>query len=264
MHPRRGSLLRGEPVDAQQVGPLVLVGLHGVADAGLLRAVGRPGWGWASRRLRRPTDSGRGSAGARRPALIAARAGILSPAAHGREFALRPVGRTPSLDRPRSPSPTRGYDRLRSSRGTGRESCALARVDTSETLTTGIDAGRPMTASAAVVASPYRWPPAPRDRLAKAGGVDRRGSAGRSSSAGPGPPARDVPRPGPGTVRHAAAATVCPAFQRRSTWLDQASARRALAVPPRGTIDGCPIGATSSQCSPELSVKSRRPSSAAA
>src|SRR5215212_7494141 len=27
----------------------------------------------------------------------------------------------------------------------------------------------------------------------------------------------------------------CPAFGRRCSWLDQASARRALAVPPRGT-----------------------------
>jgi hypothetical protein len=172
MHPRRGSLLRGEPVDAQQVGPLVLVGLHGVADAGLLRAVGRPGWGWASRRLRRPTDSGRGSAGARRPALIAARAGILSPAAHGREFALRPVGRTPSLDRPRSPSSARGYDRLRSSRGTGRESCALPRVDTSEPRPR--DRCRSSDDSVCRRGSqPTPVAPRPRDRPAEAGGGDR-------------------------------------------------------------------------------------------
>jgi hypothetical protein len=55
-----------------------------------------------------------------------------------------------------------------------------------------------------------------------------------------------------------------PAFQRRSLWLDQASARRALAVPPRGSSDASTTAATSSRCSPELSVRSRRLLGAAA
>src|SRR5260370_545815 len=48
-----------------------------------------------------------------------------------------------------------------------------------------------------------------------------------------------------------------PAFQRRSLWLDQASARRALAVPPRGSSDASTTAATSSRCSPGLSGRSR-------
>jgi hypothetical protein len=56
----------------------------------------------------------------------------------------------------------------------------------------------------------------------------------------------------------------CPAFQRRSSWLDQAGARRALAVPPRGTSDASTSAATSSRRSPEPSVRSRQPPSAAA
>ncbi len=40
-------------------------------------------------------------------------------------------------------------------------------------------------------------------------------------------------------------ATVAPAFQRSSLWLDQASARRALAVPPRGSSDASTTAATS-------------------
>src|SRR3954447_1293744 len=62
-----------------------------------------------------------------------------------------------------------------------------------------------MTTSAAVIASPHRWPPAPRQACR---GRRRRSAGIRRSLAGPGPSARDVPRPGPGTVRHAAAATV--------------------------------------------------------
>jgi len=55
-----------------------------------------------------------------------------------------------------------------------------------------------------------------------------------------------------------------PAFQRRSLWLDQASARRALAVPPRGSSDASATAATSSRCSPGPSVRSRRLPGAAA
>jgi hypothetical protein len=172
MHPRRGSLLRGEPVDAQQVGPLVLVGLHGVADAGLLRAVGRPGWGWASRRLRRPTDSGRGSAGARRPALIAARAGILSPAAHGCEFALRrSAGRlrwtAPARRRP--PGATTVSGRAGERAGNLAPSHALTRANP--------DHGDRRRSSDDSVcrrgSQPTPVAPRPRDRPAEAGDGDR-------------------------------------------------------------------------------------------
>src|SRR4051794_276723 len=55
----------------------------------------------------------------------------------------------------------------------------------------------------------------------------------------------------------------CPAFQRRSSWLDQASARRALAAPPRGTSDASATPTTSSRCSPAPSARSRPPPSAA-
>ena len=56
----------------------------------------------------------------------------------------------------------------------------------------------------------------------------------------------------------------CPAFHRRSFWLDQASARRALAVPSRGSSDASATAPTSSRCSPEPPVRSRRPPCAAA
>jgi hypothetical protein len=55
----------------------------------------------------------------------------------------------------------------------------------------------------------------------------------------------------------AAVATVSPAFRRRSLWLDQASARLVLAVPPRGSSEASATAA-SSRCSPGLPVRSRR------
>jgi hypothetical protein len=55
-----------------------------------------------------------------------------------------------------------------------------------------------------------------------------------------------------------------PAFQRRSLWLDRASARRALAVPPRGSTAASTSAAMSSRCSPGPSVRSRRLPGAAA
>src|SRR3954451_1974347 len=69
----------------------------------------------------------------------------------------------------------------------------------------GIDAGRPMTTSAAVAASPHRWRPrqAHRGRRRRSAGIRRSLVVRRA-----GPFSRDVPRPVRGTVRHAAAATV--------------------------------------------------------
>ena len=54
------------------------------------------------------------------------------------------------------------------------------------------------------------------------------------------------------------------AFRRRSLWLDRASVRRALAVPPRGSSHPPATAATSSRCSLGASVRSRRLSGAAA
>jgi hypothetical protein len=56
----------------------------------------------------------------------------------------------------------------------------------------------------------------------------------------------------------------CPVFQRRSFWLDQASVKRALAVPSRGSSDAPATAPTSSRCSPGPPVSSRRPPCAAA
>ena len=55
----------------------------------------------------------------------------------------------------------------------------------------------------------------------------------------------------------------CSVFQRRNLWPDQASAGRALAVPPRGTSDAAATATTSSRCSPAPSVRWRQPPSAA-
>jgi hypothetical protein len=105
--------------------------------------------------------------------------------------------------------------------------------------------------------------PAPGTGPPRPAGVDRRGSAGRSSFAGPGPSLGTflVPSAGPcGMLPR----RPCPAFQRRSSWLDQASVRRALAEPPAGRMDASATAATYSLCSPEPSVRSRLPPSAAA
>ena len=52
----------------------------------------------------------------------------------------------------------------------------------------------------------------------------------------PAPDRATGPRTGGHAPAHAAVATV-PGFMRRSLWLDEAEARPALAVPPRGTSD---------------------------
>ena len=56
----------------------------------------------------------------------------------------------------------------------------------------------------------------------------------------------------------------CPGIPEEKSVADQASARRALAVPPRGSSDAFTTAAMSSRCSPEPSVRSRRLPGAAA
>ena len=143
----------------------------------------------------------------------------------------------------------------------GRELCGRARVKMRGTQ----EPNRSSDGDLPVPWSPAHPPavPGPRKTLAEIRCVDPRGSASRLGIRNTRPGARDVPRPvrdGTACCRgHRASAT-----QRRSLWLDQASARRALAVPPRGISDASATTATSFRCSPETPVRSRRPPSAAA
>jgi hypothetical protein len=170
-----------------------------------------------------------------------------------------PVGRCSS-----DPVATRPHPgHVRAIGQTGRESWTLSRVDMSEVPTT-----RPRRSSDDVAVP---WSPA-HDPLAAPG---PRGTAAETS--GPGP-SRSVGRLGRsrreapllGTFRVSSAGLCgmlprapCPASQRRKLWLDQPGARRALAVPPRGSSDASAT-TTSSRFSPELSGRSRRRLSAAA
>jgi demethylmenaquinone methyltransferase/2-methoxy-6-polyprenyl-1,4-benzoquinol methylase len=145
----------------------------------------------------------------------------------------------------------------------GRELCALARVMIFEAP--GNRSGRPTT-TLPVSWSPARAAAAPVPRAAPAVGscVDLPRSAGRLGVWSNGPAsARDVPRPIGRPVWHAAAAVV-PGIRRRSFWLEQASARRALAVPSRRSRDASASARTSSLCCRGPSARSRGPPGAAA
>ena len=144
----------------------------------------------------------------------------------------------------------------------GRELCALARVNMSGSRE---PSGRPTTASPAPW-SPAHPPAAEGSCKWPAGACLRRSSEIRKSARRSKHQARC---PGRFSPRPRDCAACCrgqrvPAFQRRSLWLDQASARRALAVPPRGSSDASTTAAMSSRCSPEPSVRSRRLPGAAA
>jgi hypothetical protein len=144
----------------------------------------------------------------------------------------------------------------------GRELCALARVNMSGTENW---AGRSTTTF------PVPWSPA--HPPAAQGSCKRRAEARLRRSSEIRKSARRRQRqalcPGRSSPRARDCAACCrghrvPAFQRRSLWLDQASARLALAVPPRGSSDASTTAAMSSRCSPEPSVRSRRLPGAAA
>ena len=143
----------------------------------------------------------------------------------------------------------------------GRELCALARVNMSGTQ----EPSRPSDDDFPVPWSPAHPPAAqgsgkglPRP-AASIAGDPQDGSAFEAPGL----------RSGRSSPRRRDCAACCrghraPAFQRRSLWLDQASARRALAVPPRGSSGASPTAATSSRCSPGPSVRWRRRPGAAA
>jgi len=144
----------------------------------------------------------------------------------------------------------------------GRELCARARVNTSgsrePSRSSGGDFPRVMVASPPTSGSGF-VSTACRACLRRSSEI--RKSARRSEHQASG---RDVSRPGGGTVLHAAVGHRVPAFQRRSLWPDQASARRALAVAPRGSSGASTTAAMLSRCSPEPSVRSRQLPGAAA
>jgi hypothetical protein len=149
------------------------------------------------------------------------------------------------------------------SSGGRREFCALARVKMSEVPENRT--GRPTTTFSVPwsLAHPLAAP-GPCERPAETRCVDPPRSASRLGVRRTRLSGRGVRSPVRGSVRHAAAATGASATQRRSLWLDQASARRALAVPPRGISDASATTATSCRCSPETPVRSRRLPSAVA
>ena len=125
----------------------------------------------------------------------------------------------------------------------GRELCALARVNISSTR----EPSRSQATTFPVPWSPAH-PPAvlgPRETPVGARCVDPWRSASRLGVRSTRPGARDVPSPRPRDCAAYCRGHRAPAFQRRSLWLDQASARRALAVPPRG-ISGASATTTTS------------------
>lgn len=120
----------------------------------------------------------------------------------------------------------------------------------------------------------WRFIPGPwsRAHLAGRSGSGRRSAEAAASIVGdPQASALEAQALVPGTFL-ASAAGLCgmlpwpraPAFQRRNLWLHQASARRALAVPPCGSSVASATAAMPSRCSPEPPVRSRRLPSAAA
>jgi hypothetical protein len=190
------------------------------------------------------------------------------PAAHdragpGREHAPRTTRPTQPASNPRVHSYSansfrNGIEDVHSH--CGRELCALARVSMNSPRRTG-----PVNEDCPVPCSPVhpRAAPGPRETLAGSAalilGDPQAGS--RPEHQGPGPGmflARSaglcgmLPRP------------ACLAFQRRSLWLDQASARGALAVASRGSSDGSATAATWFRCCPGPCVRSRRLPGAAA
>ena len=167
------------------------------------------------------------------------------------------------LARPVAAHPGNRAGRTRPARrGPPRELCALARVNMVKAPENRT--GRP------TVAFTGRWSPAqppaapsPRETPAEARCVDHWGSASRLGDWSTRSCARDVPRPVSRDCAARCRGHCAPAFQRRSLWLDQASARRALAVPPRRSSDASASATTLSRCSPEPPVRSRRPPGAA-
>ena len=175
-------------------------------------------------------------------------------ALHGRFARLRLKRHRSCAPSPARPSPV--------GRVTGRELCALARVNMSEAP------GNPNRSShdgfPVPCHQPTRWRLRVRVRPAEVAvrrSSEIRASARRSK--------RQALCSGRSSPRPRDRAACCrgrraPAIQRRSLWLDQASARRALAVPPRGSNNVSATAATSSRCSPEPPVRSRRLPGAAA
>jgi len=152
------------------------------------------------------------------------------------------------------------------SRGKGRELCARARVTINEAPENRTGRRRRLSPASWLTAHPSAAP-GPREKLAVASCVDPRRSARRLGLGSRQPAARGR---SPHRLHNCAGLSgmlsrpPCPAFHRRSLWLNQASAKRALAVPPRGSRDASATVATSSRFSPEPSVRSRRPLGTAA
>jgi hypothetical protein len=123
-------------------------------------------------------------------------------------------------------------------------------------------AGHPVTAFP--VLRPAAHPAATQSSCQRPASAGRRGSASRFGAQSTRPAARDVSRPGPRGSAPCCRGHRVPAFQRRSLWLDQASASRALAVAPRGSSDASTTARMSYRCSPEPSARSRQLPGAAA